>query len=64
MNQLGKVVLPVLLLGALTAQASPGVEVGAEAPDFVLKDSNGQSYRLSDFRGQNVVLEFFRSGSW
>jgi peroxiredoxin len=36
------------------------VEVGSDAPDFTLKDQNGQSLRLSGFRGQkNVLLVFF-----
>src|ERR1700755_1458874 len=36
------------------------IAVGAEAPDFVLKDQNNQEVRLSDFRGQrNVLLVFY-----
>jgi peroxiredoxin (alkyl hydroperoxide reductase subunit C) len=35
------------------------IEVGAEAPDFVLKDQNNQEVRLSDFRGQKSVLLVF-----
>ena len=36
------------------------VEVGAEAPDFVLKDENNQEVRLSEFRGdKNVLLVFY-----
>ena len=36
------------------------IEVGAEAPDFVLKDQNNQEVRLSDFRGaKNVLLVFY-----
>jgi peroxiredoxin len=36
------------------------VEVGAEAPDFTLKDQNNQEVRLSDFRGaKNVLLVFY-----
>lgn len=36
------------------------IEVGAEAPDFVLKDQNNQEVRLSDFRGsRNVLLVFY-----
>jgi len=33
------------------------------APDFDLLDQNGRHVRLSDFRGQNVVLTFYR-GFW
>ncbi|HET7040167.1 MAG TPA: peroxiredoxin [Gemmatimonadales bacterium] len=35
------------------------IEVGAEAPDFVLKDQNNQQVRLSDFRGSKHVLMVF-----
>ena len=36
------------------------IEVGAEAPDFVLKDQNGQVVQLSSFRGvKNVLLVFY-----
>ena len=36
------------------------IEVGAEAPDFTLKDQNGQPVTLSSFRGsKNVLLVFF-----
>jgi peroxiredoxin len=35
------------------------IEVGAEAPDFVLKDQNNQEVRLSDFRGDKAVLLVF-----
>jgi peroxiredoxin len=33
--------------------------VGLPAPDFSLKDYEGKTYRLSDFRGKTVVLEWF-----
>jgi mycoredoxin-dependent peroxiredoxin len=35
------------------------VGVGAQAPDFVLKDQNNQPVRLSDFRGRKAVLLVF-----
>ena len=36
------------------------IEVGTQAPDFVLKDQNNQPVRLSDFRGtRNVLLVFY-----
>lgn len=36
------------------------IEVGATAPDFVLKDQNNQEVRLADFRGRrNVLLVFY-----
>ena len=33
--------------------------VGIPAPDFLLTDQNGQDRRLSDFRGQKVILYFY-----
>ena len=36
------------------------IEVGVEAPDFELRDQNGQIVRLSSFRGvRNVLLVFY-----
>jgi peroxiredoxin (alkyl hydroperoxide reductase subunit C) len=36
------------------------VEVGAQAPDFTLKNQDGQEVSLSDFKGQkNVLLVFY-----
>ncbi|MEV5183167.1 peroxiredoxin [Streptomyces werraensis] len=36
------------------------IPVGAQAPDFELKDNHGAPVRLSDFRGRkNVVLLFY-----
>lgn len=36
------------------------IEVGDEAPDFVLKDQDQKEVKLSDFRGKkNVVLAFY-----
>ena len=35
------------------------VEVGSEAPDFTLRDENGEEVTLSSLRGGNVVLIFF-----
>lgn len=36
-----------------------GVEVGSLAPDFELKDSDNQTWRLSDHRGKVVALVFY-----
>jgi peroxiredoxin len=35
------------------------VEVGQEAPDFTLRDENGEEVTLSSLRGHNVVLVFY-----
>ena len=35
------------------------LKVGSLAPDFTLKDKDGNDISLSDFRGQKVVLYFY-----
>jgi len=50
----------VLLIAAGTVFAAP--QVGQPAPEFTLKDSNGQSHNLSDFKGKFVVLEWLNHG--
>jgi peroxiredoxin Q/BCP len=35
------------------------VEPGQQAPDFELPDQDGRATKLSDFRGQNVVVYFY-----
>ena len=35
------------------------LEVGTKAPAFKLKDQNGQLRKLSDFKGQKVILYFY-----
>lgn len=32
---------------------------GSKAPDFSLKGTDGKNYKLSDFKGKNVVLYFY-----
>jgi len=50
----------VLIVAAVTSLAAP--QVGQPAPAFTLKDSNGQSHNLSDFKGKFVVLEWLNHG--
>uniref|UniRef100_UPI0028DC8076 peroxiredoxin n=1 Tax=Stomatobaculum longum TaxID=796942 RepID=UPI0028DC8076 len=33
--------------------------VGTKAPDFTLPDQNGELRKLSDYRGQKVILYFY-----
>ncbi len=53
-------------LRAVSARRSPSPspnshppKVGSLAPEFTLTDYNGKTYRLSDFRGKKVLLNFF-----
>ncbi|WP_378155460.1 thiol-disulfide oxidoreductase ResA [Chungangia koreensis] len=38
------------------------LEVGDQAPDFALTDLEGNSHKLSDYKGQGVFLNFW--GTW
>jgi alkyl hydroperoxide reductase subunit AhpC len=53
----------LIVLGLLTAsQVFSGAKVGEEAPDFTTTASNGKTYRLADYRGKYVVLEWHNNG--
>jgi peroxiredoxin len=60
MRIIASLVLALLLLGqpAVCAQAAAGL-LGAEAPDFVLKSVSGENYRLSEHRGDVVIVSFW-----
>jgi peroxiredoxin len=47
---------------ALAAVAHAAPTVGQPAPDFALKDANGKTVKLSDYRGKHVVLEWTNPG--
>ncbi|MFZ5826226.1 MAG: redoxin domain-containing protein [Bacillota bacterium] len=49
----------VLLWPNNNAAAGAGIALGAPAPDFELKTVDGQVYKLSDLKGQAVMLNFF-----
>ncbi|BCB04584.1 thiol-disulfide oxidoreductase ResA [Bacillus sp. KH172YL63] len=38
------------------------LKAGDKAPDFVLEDMDGETHRLSDYKGQGVFLNFW--GTW
>lgn len=50
---------PTPALPAAVDDVGPGVVVGDPAPDFSLLGLDGSPVRLSDFRGQTVVVNFF-----
>ncbi len=59
----GEGIEDVLLLDTPRAQGRGELEVGPErgklAPDFEISDFDGERYRLSDFRGQVVLVNFW-----
>jgi peroxiredoxin len=47
---------------AFAADSNEGAKVGDKAPEFSLKDQNGKTVSLADFKGKTVVLEWFNQG--
>jgi peroxiredoxin len=41
------------------ASETKTLKVGDVAPDFTLRSHDGREIKLSDFRGQRVVIAFF-----
>ncbi|MGQ9542579.1 MAG: TlpA family protein disulfide reductase [Candidatus Bathyarchaeia archaeon] len=55
-------ILLIIMIGLSTFDTSSAkLKLNSEAYDFQLTDINGVSFRLSDFRGKIVLLEFFVS---
>ena len=55
------VLLAVLVATVVGAQTpapvpAPGLKVGDQAPDFTLQASDGNTYKLSDFKGKQAVV--------
>ena len=48
-----------LLFGGLNSARAIGV--GDQAPDFELNSSKGGKIKLSDLRGKNVLINFYRN---
>jgi peroxiredoxin len=61
MKRLAMMLVSVALLLVVTPLLS-APKVGELAPDFSAAASNGKTYRLADFRGKFVVLEWHNNG--
>ena len=63
-------VLLILMVGViiftiysnLSKEKNGVLQVGDQAPDFVLTDMNGERHQLSEYKGQGVFLNFW--GTW
>jgi peroxiredoxin Q/BCP len=55
---MGKLILFTFLFVSLLFGADM-LKVGQKAPDFALPDANGKIHKLSDYRGEKVVLYFY-----
>ena len=63
----GMAALGLIALAAMAAKAPPflplNVHVGEKAPDFALPSASGETVKLSQFEGHNVLLNFYE-GYW
>ena len=50
------------VMRAARGEVEVGLAVGKAAPDFTAKDADGKEFKLSDYRGKVVVLDFW--GFW
>ena len=50
------IISTTLLIGSHRLET---IKVGDKAPDFVLKDQDGKVHKLSDYRGQRVIVYYF-----
>ena len=49
--------------GAVQLPPGEGLDLGALAPDFSLPDSKGNTHNLSQYKGQKLVILFYRTGT-
>jgi peroxiredoxin len=54
--------IPILLAAFLSLSAQAAVTVGKPAPDFSVKNSEGKTVKLADYKGKTVVLEWLNYG--
>ena len=57
LRKLGLVTVAACVLS--TAVFAQGLSTGAVAPNFSLKDTAGRSFKLSDYKGKVVFINFF-----
>lgn len=54
-----KLILSTLISLALGSSAMAELKEGDAAPDFELKGSDGETYKLSDLKGKAVVVAWY-----
>jgi len=61
-NTFSRLLLIILfLLGAISSTNLAAKEISGDAPNFTLKSNNGKNIKLSELRGQVVLLNFWAS---
>jgi len=58
---LGIITVGIALVMTAACVKSSALEIGGPAKDFTLKDVDGNTVKLSDFKGKAVILNFFAS---
>lgn len=53
--------LIILGTGVSFSQANPGLNIGDKAPELIGKSYTGETYKLSDTKGQVVLIDFWAS---
>jgi peroxiredoxin len=61
MRELAKRWLPALLSGWLVLLPAMAAVTGSAAPDFTLKSASGENLKLSEYRGEVVLINFWAS---
>jgi peroxiredoxin len=61
MRGLAKRWLPPLLSGWLMLHPAMAAVTGSAAPDFTLKSASGENLKLSEYRGEVVLINFWAS---
>jgi cytochrome oxidase Cu insertion factor (SCO1/SenC/PrrC family) len=61
MNKIRIIIAILLLITGLSALATAGLPAGTTAPDFTLPTTTGTKITLSQFKGQVVILAFWKS---
>lgn len=59
MNRSDQLILAFVLICCMGVPSAGELMLGQPAPNFQLSDQNGESHRLSDYKGQWVVLYFY-----
>lgn len=54
-----KKVILMLAMSLMAHFAFADAKIGAAAPDFSVADAEGKTHKLADFKGKNVILEWY-----
>jgi len=53
------ILIALFILAAV--RSATAIDIGDKAPDFELNSSKGGKLKLSDLRGKNVLINFYRN---